>query len=95
MKYANGFDVGAEIQQNESLLIGIKTNVCMWPVQWMDSYPPSIIVGVVVSELVSHCAACEILKAGWTSPLDIEVTQKARVCYLDISRWIHCEGGTM
>lgn len=44
-----------------------------------DSYPPSFLIGVVVSELVSHCAVCKVLKAGWPSPVDTDVTQEARV----------------
>ncbi len=68
-----------------------KTNetVCaLWVLE--DSYPPSFLIGVIVSELVSYCAACKVLKARWQSPVDTEVTQEARVCYRNIGRWIHC-----
>lgn len=75
---------------NAYVLKGKQMRPCVFCEFFEDSYPPSFLIGVIVSELVSYCAACKVLKARWPSPVDTEVTQEARVCYRNIGRWIHC-----
>lgn len=75
--------------RSKYLLAERKINQCVLLIL-KDSYPPSFLIGVIVSELISYCATCKVLKAGWSSPVNTEVTQEARICYLNIGRWIHC-----
>lgn len=66
-----------------------KTKKCVLRIL-KDSYPPTFLIGVIVLELISYSAICKVLKTGWLSPVNTEVTQEARVFYLNIGRWIHC-----
>lgn len=48
-------------------------------------YLPVSVPGVVIFELVFHCAFIEGLYVGWRLPLDIERTQEPRVSDLNVS----------